>query len=172
MQKCLSQHKFLPALPRPEAGPSAIEELATRINEARVLRQQAAREAEALRASATSAYYQDGKHWTTVRDAVLKRKGAVRSAPFGSQLLRGIRGIRSRCDWNSRCSDKSLRIQKRVVRPSGEVRGVEALPGVSPRSRHETGTVRFCRQTVRQNSQPVGITAAAGGCWNRHPSLV
>jgi type I restriction enzyme, S subunit len=64
-----------------------IEELSAKIEEARGLRQQATKEAQALFALATSRFYQDDKRWGTVRDAVLKRKGTVRSGPFGSQLL-------------------------------------------------------------------------------------
>jgi type I restriction enzyme S subunit len=63
-----------------------IEELATKIEEAKALRKQASEEAEALFAAAVSSTFQRNDCWGTVRDAVSERKGAVRSGPFGSQL--------------------------------------------------------------------------------------
>jgi type I restriction enzyme S subunit len=63
-----------------------VEELAALIEEAQGLRASARQEAEALVASYVSDLPFDETSWGTVEDAVLDRKGSVRSGPFGSQL--------------------------------------------------------------------------------------
>lgn len=64
-----------------------IEELAALIEETQGLRSKAREEAEALIASYISGLllFNDNV-WGTLQDAVLERKGSVRSGPFGSQL--------------------------------------------------------------------------------------
>jgi type I restriction enzyme, S subunit len=61
--------------------------LAFQIHEARNLRHQATDEAEALITAQISALFDDDSYWGHVKDAVSQGKGAVRSGPFGSQLL-------------------------------------------------------------------------------------
>jgi len=63
-----------------------IEELAALIEEARGLRVKAREEAEALLSSYVSSLPFDEINWGPLQNAVLDRKGAVRSGPFGSQL--------------------------------------------------------------------------------------
>ncbi|MFI5394529.1 MAG: restriction endonuclease subunit S [Candidatus Binatia bacterium] len=77
----------LPPLPEQRRVVARIAELAADIHEARALRQQAAEGAETLVAARTSALFDDDICWRRVQDAVSTRKGAVRSGPFGSQLL-------------------------------------------------------------------------------------
>jgi len=77
----------LPPLPEQRRIVARIEELDAQINEALTLRQEAAEEAEALVATYISALFDDTNSWTRVEDAVASQKGAVRSGPFGSQLL-------------------------------------------------------------------------------------
>lgn len=85
--KFLSQEIILPPLVEQRRVVARIEELAAQIEAAISFRQQAAREADALLTSAVTASSRTDARWATVRDAVLDRKGAVRSGPFGSQLL-------------------------------------------------------------------------------------
>jgi len=66
---------------------ASIEELAAQIHEAHALRQQANVEAGALFTSRVSAMFRDDNCWAIVRNAVAANPGAVRSGPFGSQLL-------------------------------------------------------------------------------------
>jgi type I restriction enzyme, S subunit len=77
----------LPPLEDQRRVVARIEELAEQIHEARTLRHQAAEEAEAFTASHISALFSDDGVWQRVENAVLPRKGSVRSGPFGSQLL-------------------------------------------------------------------------------------
>lgn len=77
----------LPPLAEQRRVVARIEELATQIHEARTLRHQAAEEADALVIARVSALFDDDGCWKRVADAVSNRKGAVRSGPFGSQLL-------------------------------------------------------------------------------------
>ncbi|MCX5732966.1 MAG: restriction endonuclease subunit S [candidate division NC10 bacterium] len=77
----------LPPLPEQRRIVARIEELAAKIEEARNLRRTTVIEANELFASAITAACDDKMIWGTVREAVLKRKGSVRSGPFGSQLL-------------------------------------------------------------------------------------
>lgn len=77
----------LPPLEEQRLIVARIEELGAHIHEARTLRHQAAEEAEALFATQVSALFQHDGWWKRVEDAVSPRKGAVRSGPFGSQLL-------------------------------------------------------------------------------------
>lgn len=86
-EQFLSVEIPLPPLAEQRRVVARIEELAAQIHEARTLRHQAAEEAEALTAARISAFFGDGGCWKNVQDAVSTRKGAVRSGPFGSQLL-------------------------------------------------------------------------------------
>jgi type I restriction enzyme S subunit len=64
-----------------------IDKLAAKTHQAQTLRQQSVEEADAIFTTEVSARFQDDKYWYSVGDAVSNRKGAVRSGPFGSQLL-------------------------------------------------------------------------------------
>lgn len=64
-----------------------IEDLAAQIREAGNLRQQSMDALGKMLETAVSCYFPDEQYWTSVGAAVLGRKGAVRSGPFGSQLL-------------------------------------------------------------------------------------
>lgn len=64
-----------------------IETLAAHVSEARLIRLEATREAEALIASQISALWDNERVWGRVSDAVSDQKNSVRSGPFGSQLL-------------------------------------------------------------------------------------
>lgn len=77
----------VPPLAEQQRIVASIEELAVKIAEARWLRGASRAEAEALIGSSVSALFPDSAIWKSVHDAVSKRKGAVRSGPFGSQLL-------------------------------------------------------------------------------------
>ena len=77
----------LPPLAEQQRIVARIEELARRVEEARGLRREAVEEAEALIATSASHLPLSDHCWTTVEAAVLKKKGSVRSGPFGSQLL-------------------------------------------------------------------------------------
>jgi type I restriction enzyme, S subunit len=77
----------LPPLAEQRRIVARIEELAVKIAEARSLRQQAAEEAEVSFAAKVSALFHRDECWRRVEDAVAPQKGAVRSGPFGSQLL-------------------------------------------------------------------------------------
>jgi len=77
----------LPPLEEQKRIVARIEELAAQISEAKALRKQAAEEVEALVTASISALSNDSDCWRRVEDAVSKRKGSVRSGPFGSQLL-------------------------------------------------------------------------------------
>jgi len=85
--KFLVREIHLPPLAEQRRIVARIEELATQIGEAKALRKKAAKEAEALVTTRISALYNDSDCWRRVEDAVSKCKGAVRSGPFGSQLL-------------------------------------------------------------------------------------
>ena len=77
----------LPPLAEQRRLVARIEELAAQIHEARALRHQADDETEALPSSRISALFDNEVYWKHVEDAVSPSKGAVRSGPFGSQLL-------------------------------------------------------------------------------------
>ncbi len=77
----------LPPLAEQRQIVARIEELAAQIDEARTLRHQADEMAEALLKAAVSSLFVGNEYWKSVRDAVAISKGAVRSGPFGSQLL-------------------------------------------------------------------------------------
>jgi type I restriction enzyme S subunit len=77
----------LPPLPEQRRIVAKIEALATKIEKARCLRHKAADEAEAVFAAQVSALFQHDDCWRKVEDAIAPHKGAVRSGPFGSQLL-------------------------------------------------------------------------------------
>jgi type I restriction enzyme, S subunit len=76
----------LPPLPEQRRIVMRIEELGTKINEARGLRRRATEAAEALVSARISRLFEHDTCWTRVENAVSKCKGAVRSGPFGSQL--------------------------------------------------------------------------------------
>jgi len=76
----------LPPLDEQRRIVARIEELAALIEEARELRVKAREEAEALISSNVSSLPFDETYWGTLQNAVLDRKGTVRSGPFGSQL--------------------------------------------------------------------------------------
>jgi type I restriction enzyme, S subunit len=77
----------LPPLTEQRQVVALIEELAGQIQEARGLRRQAAEAADVLLTTRISALFDGDDCWKHVADAVSPRKGAVRSGPFGSQLL-------------------------------------------------------------------------------------
>jgi type I restriction enzyme S subunit len=77
----------LPPLPEQRRIVARIEELAAQIHEACILRQQAAVEAEALFIAQISSLFEDDNSWQHVGSAISELRGAVRSGPFGSQLL-------------------------------------------------------------------------------------
>jgi type I restriction enzyme S subunit len=77
----------LPPLAEQQRVVTRIEELTAQIQKASTLRHQAAEEAEALITARISALFNSDDCWKRVEYAVSTRKGAVRSGPFGSQLL-------------------------------------------------------------------------------------
>lgn len=77
----------LPPLDEQHRIVTRIEGLATQIREACVLREQAKVELQALVTAHTSTLFQGANCWRHVEDAISKHKNAVRSGPFGSQLL-------------------------------------------------------------------------------------
>ncbi len=77
----------LPSLAEQQRIVARIEALAARIAEARSLRSHAAEAAEALVSAQISTLWQQEEIWKSVRDVVSQQKNAVRSGPFGSQLL-------------------------------------------------------------------------------------
>jgi type I restriction enzyme, S subunit len=77
----------LPPLAEQRRIVARIEELAAQIEETRTLRQQAKDDTEAILVSVITSVCGDKMAWATLRNAVIKSKGAVRSGPFGSQLL-------------------------------------------------------------------------------------
>lgn len=77
----------LPPLEEQRRIVARIEELAAKVEEARGLRREAMEEAEALISAYASKIVASTARWGTVRDVISKEKGAVRSGPFGSQLL-------------------------------------------------------------------------------------
>lgn len=83
----LSQQIALPPLSEQRRVVARIEELSAQIHEARALRHQTTREAEALISARISKMFETRDCWGTVNDAIAKHRGAVRSGPFGSQLL-------------------------------------------------------------------------------------
>jgi type I restriction enzyme, S subunit len=77
----------LPPLSEQQRIVARIEELATKIEEARGLRRQAAEEIDALISASLTNLIGQNYRWGSVNDVVSKQKGAVRNGPFGSQLL-------------------------------------------------------------------------------------
>lgn len=77
----------LPPLSEQRRVVARIEELSAQIREARTLRHQATCEAEAIISARISKMFETSDCWGTVNDAIAKHRGAVRSGPFGSQLL-------------------------------------------------------------------------------------
>jgi type I restriction enzyme S subunit len=79
----------IPPLPEQQRILARIDGLARRVEEARGLRRDATEETDVVFASSVSCLYFDEHSWHTVEDALYKRKGSVRSGPFGSQLHHG-----------------------------------------------------------------------------------
>lgn len=77
----------LPPLPEQRRVVARIEELAANVQHAQVLRARSDVEAAALLSAQISALFHGDRYWRQVKDAVEERTGAVRSGPFGSQLL-------------------------------------------------------------------------------------
>jgi type I restriction enzyme S subunit len=77
----------LPPLKEQRRIVARVQELSAHIGVAKTLRRQALQEVEALVGATVSALFAEDAFWKQVQDAVLPRKGAVRSGPFGSQLL-------------------------------------------------------------------------------------
>lgn len=77
----------LPPLDEQRRIVARIKALAARIAEARGLRQAAMAEVEMLLPRVISKLSFEESAWTTMRSAVADHKGAVRTGPFGSQLL-------------------------------------------------------------------------------------
>ena len=82
----LQQTIPLPPLEEQHRIVTRIEELATRIEEARGLRREAKEETEKVIFHIVSNLQFDERYWATVGTAILDKEGSVRSGPFGSQL--------------------------------------------------------------------------------------
>lgn len=155
----LSMRIPLPPVEEQQRIVARIEELAARVHEARGLRQQAKEEVEALFASAITAIYADDIRWASVRDSILKRKGAVRSGPFGSQLLHeefiesGVAAIGTRDVQANRFEFKS----GWCVRPEKfeELRRYQVFPGDILCTIVGASIGRFC---VVPNDIPLAFT--------------
>src|SRR5262249_5664229 len=85
--KFLAQQVFLPPLDEQRRIVHRIEELAAKVNEAQGLRHRAGEESEVVLSSAVSSMFVNSLVWRKVGEIVSKKKGSVRSGPFGSQLL-------------------------------------------------------------------------------------
>ena len=77
----------LPPLAEQRRVVARIEDLANQIQEARTLRHQVIQEADAFVAARISALFEGEIYWKRVEEAVSPQRRAVRSGPFGSQLL-------------------------------------------------------------------------------------
>ena len=79
----------LPTIAEQQSIAATLDRVAPRISQARVLRSSSLEGVKGFMGRLVSTLFRDPECWRTLQDGVSARKGAVRSGPFGSQLLHG-----------------------------------------------------------------------------------